>query len=189
VYLKEAEVLKKYWILGVVTLLFASPSFAQQSTDAVILGTVTDARGTAVAGASVTVISAETSAKTLIQTDEHGEYRTPPLHIGRYNVNVEAPGFKQFSVSGLSLSLGDVRKIDAALQVGEVSQTITVTAADTVLSTSDSTSGTVIGNDQIAELPLGSSNGRDYLQLATLSAGTAPPIAGVGISIPAGRDR
>ncbi len=177
--------LKKYWIVlfSAAVLLSASSTFAQQSTDAVVLGTVVDAAGTAISGASVTVLSAETSAKTVIQTNDHGEYRTPPLHIGRYSVSVETSGFKQFSVSDVLLSIGDVRKIDATLQVGEISQTVTVSASNTVLSTSDSTSGTVIGNDEIAELPLGSTNGRDYLQLATLSAGTAPPISGVGISI------
>jgi len=170
-------------VLWVVTLSLSSSLFAQQATDAVILGSVADARGTAISRATVTVTSAETSAKTVVETDEHGEYRTPPLRIGRYNVIVEAKGFEQFSVSNLLLSIGDVRKIDATLQIGEVSQTVTVSAADTVLTTSDSTSRTVIGNDQIVELPLSSADGRDYLQLAALSAGTAPPIAGVGISI------
>lgn len=166
-----------------MTLSLSASLFAQQSTDGVILGTVTDASGNAAARATVTVTSAETAARAVVQTDDRGEYRTPPLHIGRYSVAVAAPSYQQFTVNNVQLSIGDVRKIDATLQIGELSQSVTVSASETVLATSDSTSGTVIGNDQIVELPLSSANGRDYLQLATLSSGTAPAISGVGISI------
>ena len=80
---------------------------------------------------------------------------------------------------GVVLNIGDVRKVDARLQLGDVSEQITVAASVPLLSTADSTVGTVITNRQIKDLPL---NGRDYLQLASLSSGTLPT-AGVGISI------
>ena len=72
------------------------------------------------------------------------------------------------------LNIGDVRNVDAALEVGALAETITVDATPPPLNTSDSTVGTVITNEQIAALPL---NGRDYLQLASLSAGTGPQTA------------
>ena len=77
------------------------------------------------------------------------------------------------------LSIGDVRSVDAVLEVGDLSESITVNAAPPLLSTSDSTVGTVITNKQIEALPL---NGRDYLQLARLSSGTGPQ-TGQGVSI------
>lgn len=167
-------------------IIFISWSVAlsgQQANDAVILGSVVDSSRAAVANAAIKITSVETSATIRVLTDNRGEYRTPPLRIGAYRVTIEAPGFKEFSESSVLLSIGDVRKIDATLEPGDISQQVTVSASGTVLNTSDSTSGTVIGNDQIVELPLSSANGRDYLQLATLSAGTAPAISGVGISI------
>lgn len=173
--------LRRMFVMLIV--VWSGTVLGQQATTAIILGSVADTSHAAVANATVTVISAATSAITRIHTDNSGEYRTSPLAIGEYRVTVEATGFKQFAVSKVLLSIGDVRKIDATLQPGNVSQVVTVSASGTVLHTSDSTSGTAIGNDQIVELPLSSANGRDYLQLATLSAGTAPAIAGVGISI------
>ncbi|HEY0264849.1 MAG TPA: carboxypeptidase-like regulatory domain-containing protein [Granulicella sp.] len=169
--------------LLVFLFLWGVSLFGQQSTDAVILGSVMDSSHAIVPRANVTVTNLDTAATVHIQTDVHGEYRAPPLRIGRYSIAVEATGFKQFTENNLSLSIGDVRKIDAVLTLGQVTENVTVSASGTVLNTSDSTTGTVIANDEIAELPLSSSLGRDYLQLATLSAGTAPAIAGVGISI------
>jgi hypothetical protein len=183
----KREIVLKH-ILLITLALFSAPLWGQQSSDAVILGSVTDASQAAVSGATVTVTSVATAAITQVQTDDHGEYRTPPLRIGEYHVIVESPGFKRFAESNVQLSIGDVRKIDAILQVGQVSENVTVSASDTVLNTSDSTQGTVVGGNLIQELPLttqnsSATNGRDYLQLALLSAGTAPAISGVGISI------
>lgn len=165
------------------TILWGATVRGQQSTDGTILGTVTDPSHAAIQDAAVTITNVATSASTRLRTDSHGEYRTPPLRIGEYAVAVEAAGFKSFTEDRIQLSIGDVRKIDATLLPGEVSETVSVSASGAVLNTSDSTSGTVIGNDEIVELPLTSSTGRDYLQLALLSSGTTPAISGVGISI------
>ncbi|WP_255462531.1 carboxypeptidase-like regulatory domain-containing protein [Granulicella sp. WH15] len=170
-------------ILFFASLLWSAVLLGQQSTDATILGSITDATHAGISNAVVTITNVATSATTHLHTDSHGEYRTPPLRIGEYRVTVEAAGFKSFTEDRVQLAIGDVRKIDAALSPGQVSETVSVSASGAVLNTSDSTSGTVIGNDEIVELPLTSSNGRDYLQLALLSSGTAPAIAGVGISI------
>ncbi len=159
----------------------ATRTFGQEVDAAIVAGTVLDASHAAVVDAKVTLIHLATNSATEVRTNEHGEYRTPPLRIGEYEVGVEASGFKRFDQRGLVLSIGDVRQVDAVLEVGQVSQTVTVEAATPLLQTEDSTVGTLITNQQITELPL---NGRDYLQLATLSSGTVPVISnGVGISI------
>jgi hypothetical protein len=168
-------------VLAMVALLVLVPlaARAQQANTAVIVGTVVDASDAAIPGATVALAHGDTNATSTVITDERGQYRTAPLRIGEYSVTVELPGFKTFVQRGVVLNIGDVRKVDARLQLGDVSEQITVAAAVPLLSTVDSTVGTVITNRQIKDLPL---NGRDYLQLASLSAGTLPT-SGVGVSI------
>lgn len=145
--------------------------FSQQVENAVVVGSVFDPTRAAVSGATVTLTHLATGSKIEVRTDGRGEYRTPPLRIGEYTVSVAAPGFKRFAQSGVVLDIGDVRQVDAVLEVGQVSDTVNVEASAPLLQTSDASVGTVIGNQQITNLPL---NGRDYLQLAALSSGTIP---------------
>jgi hypothetical protein len=174
---RSRSVFLGWFLLGL--LLTASAPSAQQANTAIVIGTVVDQSKAAVPGATVTVTQRETNAVTEVVTDDRGEYRTPPLRLGTYDVAVELSGFKRFTQPAVVLNIGDVRKVDAVLQLGELSELITVDARPPLLNTADSTVGTVITNQQIKDLPL---NGRDYLQLAALSAGTAPT-TGVGVSI------
>jgi hypothetical protein len=154
---------------------------AQQGGEAIVVGTVTDTTRSVVQGATITLTHLATNTSIQVYTDEHGEYRTPPLRIGEYAIGIEANGFKRSNQTGVILDIGDVRTVDAVLQVGQVSDSVNVEASAPLLQTADATVGSVIGNRQIVDLPL---NGRDYMQLATLSAGTIPSInSGIGISI------
>jgi len=168
-------------LLAMVAILVLVPvaARAQQGNTAVIVGTVVDSSDAAVPGATIRLTHRETSATSELVSDERGQYRTAPLRIGDYSLSVELQGFKTFVQRSVVLNIGDVRKVDARLQLGDLSEQITVAAAIPLLSTADSTVGTVITNRQIKDLPL---NGRDYLQLASLSSGTLPT-SGVGISI------
>lgn len=157
--------------------------FGQEADSAIVLGTVLDPTQAAVNGASVKLTQTATNAVTEVRTDVRGQYRTPPLRIGVYAITVEAAGFKRFNQRAVELSIGDVREVDAVLEVGQVSETVNVEAAAPLLQTSDSTVGTVINNRQIEDLPL---NGRDYLQLAALSSGTIAASQGVSIGGQAG---
>jgi hypothetical protein len=154
--------------------------FAQQADEAIVTGIVVDSSHAPVRLAIVTLNQLATGSRTQTATDERGEYRTPPLRIGEYDITVEAQGFKRASRHGVVLDIGDVRQIDVVLEIGEVSQTVDVEAAAPLLDSADATVGTVINNRQIEDLPL---NGRDYLQLAALSSGTIPSVTSVGISI------
>jgi hypothetical protein len=165
--------------MAAVLVLAGVTARAQQANTAVVVGTVVDASDAAVPGATIALTHTDTSTTSTVVSDDKGQYRTAPLRIGKYTVAVELAGFKTFVQRGVVLNIGDVRKVDATLQLGDVSEQITVAAAVPLLSTADSTVGTVITNRQIKDLPL---NGRDYLQLASLSSGTLPT-AGVGISI------
>jgi len=164
-----------------VFMAFGLSAVGQEVSNAVVVGAVVDPTQAAVSGATVTLTHLATAAGTQVHTDDRGQYRTPPLRLGEYDIQVEAQGFKRFHQTGLVLDIGDVRQVNAVLEVGQVSESVNVEASAPLLQTSDSTVGTVITNQQIEELPL---NGRDYLQLAALSSGTIPAInGGVGISV------
>src|SRR4051812_34357705 len=171
--------MSKFLLSALATLLVAGSAFAQQANTAIVVGTVLDTSKAAVPGATVTLTHLATNTTTSVVSDERGQYRTPPLRIGDYEIQVELSGFKSFDQRNVVLNIGDVRQVDAVLQPGDLTETITVTAAPPLLNTADSTVGTVITNQQIKDLPM---NGRDYLQLASLSSGTAPT-AGNGVSI------
>lgn len=159
------------------------PVAAQQASNAILIGSVTDATSAAIESAKVTVTHIATGTSINVASDARGQYRTPPLRIGEHMLVIEAPGFKRFNQPGIVLNLGDVRLVDAALEVGQVSESVTVEASGALLQTSDSTVGTVITQKTIEDLPL---NGRDYLQLAALSSGTFPSGQGVSIGGQAG---
>jgi hypothetical protein len=95
-----------------------------------------------------------TRAVTQVRSDVEGRYRTPPLRIGEYVLAVQSPGFRELRQTGITLSIGDIRKINAELQVGQVSQSVSVSDQAPLLQTSDSSVGTVITNRQIVDLPL-----------------------------------
>src|SRR5580704_15177999 len=161
----------------------AASAVAQQADDAVVVGTVFDASHATVSGASVRLTHLATNAVTNVRTDERGEYRTPSVKIGEYIISVEADGFKKSNQRGVVLEIGDVRKLDVVLEVGQTSESVNVEAEAPLLQASDSTVGDVINNKQIEDLPL---NGRDYLQLANLSSGTVSAAQGVEIGGQAG---
>ena len=160
-------------------------SHGQSSEAAIIVGQVADTDHRVLSAAAVVLHHLATNTVTRVVTDGSGEYRTPPLRLGEYSLEVTAEGFKRAERNGIKLSIGDVRKINVELAVGNVSETVSVDADVALLQTEDSSVGVVITNKQINDLPL---NGRDYLQLAALSSGTAPAVAGapggaVGVSI------
>jgi hypothetical protein len=169
--------------LAALVLSSFSSAVAQQAENAIVVGTVFDSSHATVSGATVKLTHISTNAVTEIRTDERGQYRTPSLRLGGYVLSVEASGFKRFTQRGVELEIGDVRKVDIVLEIGQTSESVNVNAEAPLLQTSDSTVGDVINNQQIEDLPL---NGRDYLQLANLSSGTTPSSQGVSIGGQAG---
>ena len=160
---------------AVVSLVLLLSTFlsGQQIDTATVIGTVTDTTGGAIAMASIQVRHLGTGGTRHVETNGEGFYRTPPLRVGKYVIDVDAQGFKHVTRQGVILNVGDVRVVDIAMELGAALFTVDVTAPASPLQTSDATAGTVIDNRQIVNLPL---NGRDYLQLALISSGTAPPI-------------
>jgi len=165
----------RFGILGIWVLAAAlTPAFAQVET-ARITGTVTDASGAVIPGVQITMVHLQTNRKVAATTNEAGHYVSIPLPLGNYRVEAETPGFKHVVRSGITLQVQQTAVVDVKMQVGEISERIEVVAEAPLLNTVEATQGQVIENKRIVDLPL---NGRDYIQLALLSSGTAQGIGG-----------
>ena len=161
---------RSLWALGCVLFCVAIAPFTVngQADTGTIVGTVADSSGAGVPNAAVTVTQVGTDTKTSVKTDAQGTYIATPLRIGNYAVSVEVNGFKTETRTGIVLQVQDRLRVNFALQIGSVNETVNVAAAVPVVDTESSALGDVIGSEQITDLPL---NGRDYTQLATLTTG------------------
>ena len=160
------------WLAAILLLMASHGALAQQSDTAVVVGGITDATGAVIPGVDIRFTHTATGYIYTTQTDVSGFYRTPPLRIGEHLMEAESAGFKRVQRTGVVLNAGDTRQVDLVLEIGEVTETIEVVAQAPLLQTQEGATGTVMENQQILELPL---NGRDYLQLARISAGVTPP--------------
>ena len=149
-------------------MALTSTGLVAQTVDTVILGTVVDSGGGAVANATVTVTqSANTLSKTGT-TGANGGYEFRYLLPGQYAVEVKASGFNSERRSGVDIQLGQQAKVDFTLQVGAVQQTVEVRSAPPLLQTENASLGVVVGTERIENLPL---NGRKFDDLAVLTPG------------------
>ncbi|MBM3761848.1 MAG: carboxypeptidase regulatory-like domain-containing protein [Acidobacteria bacterium] len=139
-----------------------------QSGTGDIGGSITDASGAAVAGATITISNPATGFTRVMKSNDGGIYAAPALTPGTYTIKVERQGFQSQSRAGVEIQVGQSPVLDFALAVGNVAEVIEVTGGAPVLETESTSVGTVIENKRIVELPL---NGRNYLQLASLIPG------------------
>ncbi len=146
-------------------LFFAALAFGQFETSEV-LGTVRDASQNPVANAAVTLTNEDTGIAAKTTTDGSGNYDFFNVKVGHYTITVEVAGFSKFSSAGIAVNVNARQRVDAALQVGAVTETVTVTSQASLVETDTSAHSQVIGTQAIVELPL---NGRDYANLALLS--------------------
>jgi hypothetical protein len=160
-----------------IAILIAIPAMAQIPTGT-ILGTVKDASGGVVAGATVTAINAETATERPVKTEEDGTFRFPGLPAGHYDVKVEQSGFKVVTQKNLTLDVGQEAVVNFALEVGTTGQEVVVTAEAPDVNTTSGTLGGLVSEEKIADLPL---NGRNYLDLTLLQPGVTKSIATINI--------
>lgn len=125
-----------------------------QTDRGTITGTVTDASGALIVGAKVTATNIATDVTVETTTTSAGAFTIPQLTVGVYRVTIEQPGFKRYVQEGVTVALGQTARINASLQVGEVSQSVEVRAEAPLLKTDTSDLGTTINNQQILDLPL-----------------------------------
>jgi hypothetical protein len=152
-----------------VIALIAIGSYGQTTTGT-FLGFMTDPSGAKLGGAKVTATNEATGLTRTVTTTASGEYMISLLPVGRYTLTFEAANFRQQLVKGVALELDQRARIDALMEVGPVSDVITINGANSAVlaRTETAETGEVIENKRIVELPL---NGRLFLQLAQLTPG------------------
>jgi len=156
----------RFAVLAVLLFSITRVSTAQ-TTSARLQGTVTDPSGAVVGGATVTATNLGTGLVTTAKTDSTGLYVIPALTRGSYQIVVTKPGFEK-TVKLLTLQIMQVAVVNFQLQIGQVSQSVTVSGGAPLVNAADATIGDVIVGPQITQLPL---NGGNFTQLATLMPG------------------
>ena len=162
------------------------PSFAQDITGSLV-GTVADPSGAMVANAKVTVFSTDRQREErTIMTDSSGNFAAPKLDIGKYRLTVEAPGFKRAIREGIDLNVNEALTFKIVLEVGAVSEEVTVKEAPIQVELQSYEQGTTVTGSQIRELGLIT---RNYEQLVSLMPGVSANNTDqlfVGNSLPSG---
>lgn len=153
-------------IIFVLSLCAATAS--AQEVRASITGLVTDSSGAALANATVRVVNVANQVAVTAVTNATGNYVTPFLTPGSYEMSVEATGFKKFVRQNIVLQLQDRARIDVQLELGELSQSVTVSEALSNLETETASRGATISNQLIANLP---TQGRNPFQIAWAAPG------------------
>lgn len=171
-------------ILSVVALTLgilaaSAPSeVAAQSVSGTILGTVTDPSGAVMSGAKVTITNEGTGLTRTVTSDANGEYVVPSIPTGRYTVLAEVAGFKTLALSNIELGVDQRARIDLKLEVGALTESVTIEAVSPLLQTSSSELGTTVSNEQMEALPL---NGRNFVSLTRTVPGVLRGIPGSNI--------
>ena len=151
----------------IVFLLCASLGMAQLDTGT-ISGTVTDQSGAAVPGVAVTIRNAGTGISRTTQTGPTGRYEAVALPVGNYEVSATLSGFQTLVRSGINLTVGRNAVVDMVLQVGEVTQAITVAGEASFVETTTATVSNLVNERKVLDIPL---NNRDLTQLTYLQPG------------------
>jgi Carboxypeptidase regulatory-like domain len=157
------------WVLSL--FFVCGVAFGQRDLGTVS-GTVTDPQGSAIPNAKVTLTNSATGVVTNTQTNEAGTYTVPALPPGTYLIDVEASGFQKAEQKDILVNPGQPIAVNIALQVGNASQTVEVTAAAPLLETETPAIGANLNSAQVSELPLGGQ--RTFTFLARLSPGVVP---------------
>jgi|SRR5579872_3684856 len=160
--------------LGILVLCVSA--FSQGSAGRIV-GTVTDANGGAVTGATVTVLDVQRGTSRPLTTDESGAYNAPNLTPGTYKVRAEFKGFKTTERQNIVLEVGQELRVDLSLQPGEQAQTITVTEQVPLVETTNAELGGTLQNAVINDLPL---NGRNFENLLDLRPGVTKYVGNSG---------
>jgi hypothetical protein len=136
-----------------------------------LLGTVTDPSGRAVPGARITAIETATAVKRTIAADLRGFYAFRSLPVGRYNVDVDALGFKPLRRTGVTIDIDSKVVVDLSLSIGDRTETLTVSESAARVESADTQLGEVVTGQQMTAVPLIS---RSYTDLLALQSGVAP---------------
>jgi hypothetical protein len=158
---------RRFFYICLFLIVTLSMPIAAQTT-ATIVGTLADKTGAVVPGASITAMGTDTGLRREVKTNASGTYVIPALAVGEYSVTAAAPGFKRQTIDGVVLQVNQEARVDITLDVGALSESVTVSGVATLLQTETSGLGHVIDNRYDTQIPL---NGRDFSQLILLVPG------------------
>ncbi|WP_176441553.1 TonB-dependent receptor [Granulicella rosea] len=155
-----------------LALLFgaASNALGQARSTGTVAGNITDAKGNVVITAVVTLTSAEQNTTFTANANGKGEYLLTDVPVGTYNLTVSAPNFQNYVISSIAVDAEQNVRLDARLEVGTASESVTVEAAGMTVDTRSATIGTVIDNKLVEELPI---DGQNVVALAALLPGVS----------------
>jgi carboxypeptidase family protein len=145
-----------------------------QTVTASITGTVIDSTGASVANVKVTATNTSTAVASTTQTNASGVYNLLFLPVGNYDISAESPGFKKAALGPFKLDVNQIARVDIKLEVGELTQSVEITAVAPILQTESTATGDTITSTKLTSLPL---NGRNFASLTLLIPGaisTAP---------------
>jgi hypothetical protein len=167
--------LTTFCVCAVLLAEFPAPLLAQ--TSSAIRGEIRDSSGLAVQGSEVTVTNAATGLQRVVRSNELGIYAVSELPIGRYRIEVQSTGFKKAVHEDVELNVGQTVRADFTLEVGQVTESITVQSAAPVVATESTSLGNLRHGQQIESMPL---NARGISGLFSLTAGV--PVFGNGVN-------
>ena len=144
--------MKRYFFSTCFLLLFSCPGWAQDT--GTIVGTVTDSSGAVVARAKVRVSNPDKGVVRELESNAAGEYSAAKIPIGNYRVEAESPGFKKLEHSGITLAVGQTLRVNLQMEVGGMTQEITVTGNVPLVETENAAISDVVTSSQIADLEL-----------------------------------
>jgi len=171
-FCKELSIVMQAVLLGV--LLWSSTLLlAQTASTGALKGVITDPSGSVVPGVAVKVISSGTGQARTATTQSNGSYLTPLLPPGDYTVQATANGFKSVEISRITIHVTETETLDIRLQVGAVTETITVQDVAELVQTNSSALGNVTDQRMVEDLPLVT---RNYMQILGLSPGVSSEI-------------
>jgi hypothetical protein len=163
------ETMCRVVLVFVSFVIAASPSLAQLPT-ATVLGIVKDNSGAVVPGTTLTARNTDTGQTRQVTSSDDGSYQFPGLPVGNYEIRAEHAGFRALVQGDLALSVSQQAVVNFTLQVGEIGQTVTVSAGAPLVDTTTGELGGLVGPQKMEDLPL---NGRNYDQLVLLQPGIA----------------
>jgi outer membrane receptor protein involved in Fe transport len=163
--------LAQSFLLFSTIVLFAGPAVGQSALGS-ISGIVTDAQGAPIAGAEVTASNTQTNVPVSTRTNDSGVYDIPYLKLGTYEVHITAPGMKEALVRGVLVDQNNISRVDQSLQIGNVSESVTVQASAPLLQQESTTYDATVNRKFVEDLPVAFNGGtRDSTSLALLVPG------------------
>jgi len=158
-------------VILVVSMILAATVLVAQTFRGTVMGTVTDASGAVISGATVKVRNANTGLERVTQTSADGSYAVPELQVGTYTITVSQSGFQTSVTNSVNVDVAEQRRVDVSLKPGQVSEQVEVSGENLPqVETTTNDLGGVLTAKTVENLPV---NGRDYTKLIYLNPGVA----------------